>query len=344
MKAMVLRHLVSLDESETPLELVEAPIPQPGRGEILLRVAVCGVCHTELDEIEGRTAPPKLPVILGHEVVGYVEALGPNVKKHQPGQRVGVGWIHSSSGQADENLSHEFRATGRDANGGYAEYLTVPEDYAYPLPGIFSDETGAPLLCAGAVGYRALKLANFRNGDLLGLTGFGGSAHLVLQMVKHQYPKTNVFVFARDPIARDFAKSLGAVWAGETTDTAPQRLHAIIDTTPAWKPVVEALRNLRPGGRLVINAIRKEERDKNELLNLRYHEHLWMEREIKTVANITHFDLEEFLPLAGEIPLKPAVETYPLEEANRALLELKRGPVKGAKVLVIDADKRPHEF
>ncbi len=336
MRAMILPRLASLDEEESPLELADVPRPEPGPGELLVRVAACGVCHTELDEIEGRTAPPKLPVILGHEIVGRVEAVGSSVTKRQPRERVGVGWIHFSSGETDENLSPQFRATGRDANGGYAEYLTVPEDYAYPIPEAFSDAAAAPLLCAGAVGYRALKLTKLQDGDRLGLTGFGGSAHLVLQMVKHQFPRTDIYVFARDPAARKFAKSLGAVWAGDTADQAPEPLHAIIDTTPAWKPVVEAMRNLRPGGRLVINAIRKEDRDQEELLRLSYHEHLWMEREIKTVANVTHFDIAEFLPLAGEIPLEPEVQTYPLEEANRALLELKHGPVKGAKVLVMN--------
>lgn len=335
MRAMILPKLVSLDEVENPLELAEVPVPEPAAGEVLIRVAACGVCHTELDEIEGRTAPPQLPVILGHEVVGFVESLGKGASKHRESARVGVGWIHFSSGRKDENLSPEFQATGRDRNGGYAEYLTVPEDYAYPIPEVFANEAAAPLLCAGAVGYRALKLAGIADGDPLGLTGFGGSAHLVLQMARHQFPKSEIFVFARDSDARKFALSLGAVWAGDTADRSPAPLEAIIDTTPAWKPVVEALANLRPGGRLVINAIRKEDRDREELLKLSYHEHLWMEREIKTVANVTHFDLEEFLPLAAEIPIEPEVETYPLEEANHALWELKHGPVRGAKVLVI---------
>ena len=334
MRAMILPRIVSLDEVHEPLELIDLPRPVPRAGEVLIKVSACGVCHTELDEIEGRTAPPQLPVILGHEVIGRVESLGPGVTKRKLGERVGVGWIHSSTGAIDENLSPRFRATGRDANGGYAEFMTVPEDYAYPIPEVFSDVAAAPLLCAGAVGYRALKLTNLEDGQRLGLTGFGGSAHLVLQIARHLYPNTEIYVFARDPAAREFAKSLGAVWAGDTADRAPEPLHAIIDTTPAWKPVVEALANLRPGGRLVINAIRKESRDQGELLNLSYHEHLWMEREIKTVANITHHDIAEFLPLAGEIPLRPEVQTYPLEQANQALVELKHGPVKGAKVLV----------
>jgi propanol-preferring alcohol dehydrogenase len=264
-----------------------------------------------------------------------VERTGENVTRWKPGDRVGVGWIHSSSGTPDENLSAQFRATGRDVNGGYAEYMTVPENYAYLIPDVFSDEQAAPLLCAGAVGFRALKLTNLLDGQLLGLTGFGGSAHLVLQLVRYLFPLTQVYVFARNPSERDFARQLGAVWTGDTTDRAPEPLHAIIDTTPAWKAVVEALANLRPGGRLVINAIRKEEVDKDYLLNLSYHDHLWLEREIKSVANVTRADLEAFLPLAAKIPIRPAVTTYPLEAANQALMELKRGSIKGAKVLAI---------
>lgn len=336
MRAMVLKSIASLDEVDEPLELVDLPTPEPEAGEILVRVAACGVCHTELDEIEGRTAPPHLPVVPGHEVIGRVERLGLGVTLHKVGDRVGIGWIHSSSGGEQENLSPEFRATGRDVNGGYAESTTVPEGYAYPIPEVFSDAQAAPLLCAGAVGYRALKLAGLNNGEPLGLTGFGGSAHIVLQVARHILPNSDVFVFARDPAARNFALELGAVWAGDTTDRSPETLQAIIDTTPVWKPVVEALSNLRPGGRLVINAIRKEDVDKDYLLKLSYHEQLWMEREIKSVANVTHHDIAEFLPLAAEIPIKPEVQTYRLEEANRALVELKRGPVKGAKVLILD--------
>ncbi len=333
---MVLAKIVSLGEVDTPLALVNLPVPQPRQREVLVKVLACGVCHTELDEIEGRTAPPKLPVVLGHEVIGRVESLGEGVTKLKKGDRVGVGWIHSSSGKRDENLSPEFRATGRDVNGGYAEYMTVPEDYVYIIPNVFSDEQAAPLLCAGAVGYRALKLTNVQDGDLLGLTGFGGSAHLVLQLARHVFPSTKVYVFARDPAAREFALELGAEWAGDTIDRSPKRLHAIIDTTPAWKPVVEALNNLRPGGRLVINAIRKEDIDKDYLLNLSYDKHLWLEKEIKSVANVTHQDIGEFLPLAAEIPINPAIKTYKLEEANRALVELKRNRIRGAKVLVMD--------
>ncbi len=335
MRAMLLPRTVSLAETKQPLELADIPVPVPQPGQVLIRVFACGVCHTELDEIEGRTTPPTLPVVPGHEVVGRVERLGPGVTRHCVGDRVGVGWIWCSNGSADENLQPEFRATGRDANGGYAEFMTVPENYAYPIPNVFSDAQAAPLLCAGAIGYRALRLAQLANGQRLGLTGFGGSAHLVLQLARHMFPSTDVYVFARDESSRQFARQLGAVWAGDTADPAPEQLDAIIDTTPAWKPVVEALANLRPGGRLVINAIRKEDRDQNELLRLSYHIHLWMEREIKTVANITQHDIRQFLPLAAEIPIQPQVETYSLEDANQALMDLKFKPVHGAKVLQI---------
>lgn len=309
-------------------------MPAPAPDEILIKVSTCGICHTELDEIEGRLRPSRLPIIPGHEVVGRVEKLGEKARRFKLGDRVGVGWIHQSSGRQDENLSPEFRATGKDVNGGYAEYMTVPEAYACHIPDVFTDEQAAPLLCAGAIGHRALKLANLNDGDLLGLTGFGGSAHLVLQLSRYLYPNSHVYVFARDASAREFALESGAVWAGDSSDACPALLHAIIDTTPAWKPVVDGLENLRPAGRLVINAIRKEDGDKDSLLRLNYHQHLWMEREIKSVANITHQDIREFLDIAATIPVKPETSSYSLEDANKALVELKFSPVKGAKVLI----------
>ena len=335
MKALILSKTASLAENRQPLQLVDMDTPEPGERQVLIKVSVCGVCHTELDEIEGRTPPPALPVVPGHEIVGRVAGRGKNASRFRPGDRVGVGWIHSSSGSADENLSPEFRATGRDVNGGYAEYMVVGEDYAYPIPEQFSDEEAAPLLCAGGVGYRALKLAGISDGDLLGLTGFGGSGHLVLQMARHLYPESKVFVFARSSKERDFALELGAAWSGDTSDRPPEPLHAIIDTTPAWRPVLEALENLRPAGRLVINAIRKEAGDQEVMAGISYERHLWLEKEVKSVANVTRADLQEFLPLAAEIPLKPEIEVYPLEAANEALLELQSGHIRGAKVLKI---------
>ena len=178
MRAMSLRQIASMDDNPEPLQLVDLPVPVPAEREILIRVSACGVCHTELDEIEGRTPPPRLPVIPGHEVVGYVEENGSAANKYAPGDRVGVGWIFHSTGEENENLSPEFRATGREANGGYAEYMTVHERYAYPIPAVFPDTQAAPLLCAGGVGYRALGMTRLNDGQALGLTGFGGSGHL----------------------------------------------------------------------------------------------------------------------------------------------------------------------
>ena len=204
MKAMILEKIVSLETSATPLALVDLPVPDALAGEVRIKVSACGVCHTELDEIEGRAAPPRLPVVPGHEVVGRIDALGPGVRGREIGERVGVGWIHSSSGGPDENLDPAFRATGRDVNGGYAQYMTVPAAYAHPIPETFADAEAAPLLCAGAVGYRALRLARIEDGQRLGFTGFGGSAHLVLQLARHLFPRSRFSVFARDEGARRF--------------------------------------------------------------------------------------------------------------------------------------------
>jgi propanol-preferring alcohol dehydrogenase len=341
MKAMVLTEICDLDQNRHPLQLKNLPNPVPGEKEILIKVSTCGVCHTELDEIEGRTPPSRFPMVPGHQVVGSVEETGRNAGQYKTGDRVGVAWIYSACGdcafcrQGNENLCEAFRATGRDADGGYAEYMTVPEDFAYNIPDVFTDSQAAPLLCAGAIGYRSLRLTNIKDGQNLGLTGFGASAHLVLKMVRHKYPHVKVFVFARSERERDFARELGAVWAGNTGDQSPEKLDGIIDTTPAWKPVVEALSNLKAGGRLVINAIRKEDRDKAFLIKLNYHEHLWMEKEIKSVANVARKDVSEFIELAAEIPILPEIEEYPLESANQALLELKERKIRGAKVLKI---------
>jgi propanol-preferring alcohol dehydrogenase len=339
MKAMVLNKLASLEQNKAPLELVTLPDPVPGENEILIKVSVCGVCHTELDEIEGRTPPPRLPIVLGHQVVGRVERAGRQARLFSPGDRVGVAWIYAADGTCqccqggNENLCVNFRATGRDANGGYAEYMTIAEGFAYRIPDVFSDAEAAPLLCAGAVGYRALRLTGLKDGQALGLTGFGASGHLVLKAARYQYPNSKIFVFARSEQEQAFARELGAAWAGDTQEEPPARLDAIIDTTPVWKPVVEALKNLERGGRLVVNAIRKEEVDKASLLGLDYSAHLWLEKEIKSVANVTRRDVGEFLELAARIPIRPEVEEFPLEKANQALVELKARKIRGAKVL-----------
>ncbi len=341
MKAMVIERIGEMVAGTVPLSPVELPRPEPGPYEILVQVKACGVCHTELDEIEGRTPPPRLPVVPGHQVVGRVAAAGRHAGRFKRGDRVGVAWIFSACGRCEfcvaglENLCPEFRATGRDAHGGYAEYMAVHQDFAFPIPDALDDATAAPLLCAGAIGYRSLALTGLGNGRRLGLTGFGASAHLVLKMVQNTCPDSRVYVFARSPGERRFALELGAVWAGDTMEQPPEPLHCIIDTTPAWTPVVAALKCLAPGGRLVINAIRKESMDQGVLQALDYAEHLWQEKEIKSVANVTRQDVQAFLDLAVRIPITPEVETYNLRDANRALTELKQRRIRGAKVLVV---------
>jgi propanol-preferring alcohol dehydrogenase len=342
MKAMMLYKVGAFADNKNPLALEDVPTPVPRDNEILIKVSTCGVCHTELDEIEGRTPPPKLPVILGHQIVGRVDTTGVSVTKFRKDERVGIAWIYSACGRCHfckngaENLCESFKATGRDVHGGYAEYAVVPEDFAYRIPEVFTDSQAAPLLCAGAIGYRSMRLSEVADHQNLGLTGFGASAHLVLKMVRYKYPNTKVFVFARSERERDFARQLGAFWSGDTAAKPPEKLDGIIDTTPAWKPIIEALACLKPGGRLVINAIRKEESDKRTLLDLDYPHHLWQEKEIKSVANVTRADVREFLELAAEIQIEPDVQEFALGDANQALVELKERKIRGAKVLKID--------
>jgi len=339
---MLLSRLGSFDERPDPLVLTDRPDPEPGPGQVQIRVTACGVCHTDLDIIEGRTPPPSLPVVLGHQVVGWVERVGAGARGLDVGDRVGVAWIASACGRCRwcargfENLCPEFRATGRDIDGGYAERMVVAADFAHPLPAVLDDIRTAPLLCAGAIGYRSLALTGLEDGQPLGLTGFGASGHLVLKLVRGRFPRSEVFVFARSEVERSFARSLGAVWAGAIGDQPPRLLRAVIDTTPVWRPVVEALRTLEPGGRLVINAIRKVDADREALAEIDYVRDLWMEREVKSVANVTRADVREFLALAAELDLQPAVETFPLAEANRALRAIRKGGQRGAKVLVVE--------
>lgn len=341
MKAMILEGISGFDEELQPLKPVEIPIPEPEEAEVLIKVSVCGVCHTELDEIEGRTPPSFFPIVPGHQVVGYVSKKGKAADKFEIGDRVGVAWIFSACGKCEycrsgrENLCDQFMATGRDAHGGYAEYMTAPQKYVYKIPEFFSDAEAAPLLCAGAIGYRSIMLSGLKDGENLGLTGFGASAHLVLKMVRYKFPDSKIYVFSRNENEQEFALSLGAVWAGGISERSPEKLHKIIDTTPAWKPVVEALSDLKKGGRLIINAIRKEEKDKNALLELSYPEQLWLEKEIKSVANVTSNDVKEFLELAAKAKIKPDYKEYPLGKANEALMEMKEGIIRGAKVLRI---------
>jgi len=341
MKALAIQGISDLNQDLEPLKWIDCELHEPGEKEILIQVSTCGVCHTEIDEIEGRTPPPKYPIIPGHQVVGKITAAGSAAKRFRLGERVGVAWIFWACGKCkyclsgDENLCLDFQATGRDANGGYAEFMLVAEDFAFSIPPSFSDSEAAPLLCAGAIGYRSLRLTNISNGQRLGLAGFGASAHLVLQLARHIYPQVEVFVFSRSPSEREFALQLGAAWVGDFGDDPGVKLEAVIDTTPAYKPIIEALDILAPGGRLVINAIRKETVDVDQLLRLDYPRHLWMEKEIKSVANVSRQDVSKFLELAAEMNIKPEYQEYSLKDANQALLELRMRKIRGAKVLKI---------
>ncbi|MCD6411661.1 MAG: zinc-dependent alcohol dehydrogenase family protein [Thermoplasmata archaeon] len=336
MKAWVLERIARVENK--PLILKDIGKPEPRGREILIRISTCGICRTELDEIEGRKIP-KLPVVLGHEVVGFVEKVGERARRFKIGDRVGVGWIYDACGkckfclEGKENLCDSFLATGCDADGGYAEYMVVKEDSAYPIPDVFGDAEASPLLCAGAIGYRALKLTSMRDRQTIALYGFGASGHLVMQMVRFLYPNSKIFVFTKkkgDEPSR-LAKRLGADWVGTTGETPPERFDCAIDTTPVGEVVKEALKNLEKGGRLVINAIRKE----TKITDINYAEHLWNEKEIKSVANITRKDIEDFLNLAAHMRIKPEIKIFKFEEANEALISLKHGKYRGAGVLKI---------
>ena len=325
-----------LKKPEQPLELVELAIPKPKENEILVKVSVCGTCHTDLDEAEGRL-PTKLPIVPGHQVVGIVSELGKRVTKHKIDNRVGITWLYSSCGQCafcktgQENLCERAKWTGKDANGGYAEYMVINENYAYPIPKRFTDSQAAPLLCAGVIGYRTLRLAQIKKGEKIGLYGFGASAHIVIQIIKHKFPDNPVYAFTKTGGHAGLAKSLGATWTGISGETPPVKLDKIMDFTPAGECVRDALKILNRGGRLVINAIRKE----TPVPALDYAEYLWLEREIKSVANVTRKDAEEFLPLAAQIPIVPTIEEFPLEQANEVLLRIKQSKLKAAGVLKI---------
>ncbi len=344
MQAMAITELGEVTQDAEVLTPIEVEMPHPGDEEVLIAITHCGVCHTELDEIEGRTPPNQLPRIPGHQVVGEIVEKGTGLNDLQVGQRVGVAWIYSSCGRCeyckrgDDNLCAHFVATGRDRDGGYAQYMVAPAPYVYPLPAELTSMDAAPLLCAGAIGYRALRLSGIGTGGAqrLGLSGLGASGHLVLKLVRAMYPEVEVYVFARHAAARQHALDLGAVWAGDIADTPPEQLHAIIDTTPAWRPVLAALTALLPGGRLVINAIRKEADDQAQLAELDYASQLWMEKEIKTVANVSRRDVREFLALAAQYELAPEVNSYPLLRAADALKDLKFSSLRGAAVLVVE--------
>ncbi|MCL6105621.1 MAG: alcohol dehydrogenase catalytic domain-containing protein [Actinobacteria bacterium] len=348
MRAMAITKISDLKGNKAPLQTVDMPIPELATGELLIKVNTCGVCHTELDEIEGRLELTELPIIPGHQVVGSIVETGGEEDQVEAGgetrvvgMRVGIGWINSACGRCEycksgcENLCPEFKATGKDVNGGYSEYIKVSQRYCVPIPADLSDEEASALLCAGAVGYRALRLCNITDGMNLGFLGFGASNHLVLKIARAVFPESKLFVFARSEEEREFGKELGASWCGDTAETSPLKLNAIIDTTPVWKPVVDILKNLKPNGRLVINNIRKEDADKDYLLNVDYARDLWMEKEVKTVANVTLNDIKEVINVALAHNIRPKYQIYDLLDANKAIVDIKEKGIMGAKVLKI---------
>ena len=327
--------------SENPLEMIEVDRPRLKSGQVLLKVLACGVCHTELDQIEGRLTPPHLPIVPGHQIVGEVVERAAAADRFDIGRRVGVTWLHWSCSRCDycrtgrENLCDSAQWTGHDVNGGYAEYAAAYEKFAYSIPDQFSDTAAAPLLCAGVIGYRALRLTQAADGETIGLFGFGASAHIVIQVITYKYPACKVFVFTRSRAHRKLARKLGADWAGAPDETPPALLNKAIDFTPVGESVVHALGNSAKGARVVINAIRKA----TPIPQMDYARYLWGEREIKSVANVAPRDAEEFLPLAAEIPIVPEVEVYGLADANKALIRLKEGKVHGAAVLSMSSGR-----
>jgi propanol-preferring alcohol dehydrogenase len=331
MKAQVLRRTAPVETG--PLTLEDIPRPDPLPGELLVEVRCCGVCHTDLHVIEGELPDPRLPLIPGHEIVGVVAAVGEGVTHFKAGDRVGIPWLHETDGTCDycqreqENLCPEARFTGYTADGGYAEYTTVPQDFAVSIPDRFADDEAAPLLCAGIVGYRSIRLSDLRPGERLGIYGFGASGHIAIQVAR--YWGCEVYVFTRSPEHQQHARDLGAAWAGEAQARPPALLDRAISFAPAGWIVPLALGHLRPGGTLCINAIHT-----SPIPEMPY-ALLWRERTVRTVANATRRDAGEFMPLAAEIPIHTDIQTFDLDAADRVLQQLKRSAITGAAVLRI---------
>jgi propanol-preferring alcohol dehydrogenase len=332
MKAMLLRRPQPAEGK--PLAWTDVPMPEPGLDEVRLAVQACGVCHTDLHTVEGDLVLPKLPLVPGHQIVGLVEARGKDAARFEIGQRVGVPWLYRTCGQCEfcqrglENLCVDAQFTGLHADGGYAEAMVVPQDFAYPLPGGFPDIEATPLLCAGIIGYRALCLSEVQPGQRLGLYGFGGSAHVTIQVARHW--GCEVYVFTRSEGHRQLARELGAVWVGGAEDTPPVKMHGSIIFAPVGWLVLEALRLLERGGTLALAGVTM-----TPIPELDYGRLLYWERTVRSVANFTRHDAEELLALAAEIPIQTTVQAFPLEAANEALLALKRSEIDGTGVLVM---------
>lgn len=330
MKAMLIRRFGPIEED--PLELVELPDPEPGPGEIRVRVNICGVCHTDLHTVEGELSAVSLPRIPGHQVVGRVDRRGEGAGRFRTGERVGLAWLHSTCGvcrfcrKEKENLCESARFTGHSVDGGYAEYVVIPEAFAYRIPGIFEDAEASPLLCAGIIGYRALHRSGIRPGERLGLYGFGASAHVAIQVAVHQ--GSEVYVFSRSEAHRRHAESLGAVWTGAPQDSPPKRLDAAVNFTPAGETVTAGMRHLEKGGTMALAGIYM-----SPIPQMDYEKDLYDERTLRSVANATRRDGEELLEIAAQIPIRTTTTPYSLDEANQALKDIKHSRIDGAAIL-----------
>lgn len=333
MRAMQLRALGSIDE-EDRLEQVDLPLPVAGPGQVRVRVDVCGCCHTDLHEIEGEVQLPALPLVPGHQVVGVVDQVGAGVSVVRPGDRVGIAWLHETCGACrfcgagTENLCPDARFTGFDVNGGYAEAMVAPAGFVYPIPGDFPDLQAAPLLCAGIIGYRALRLSRIRPGQRLGLYGFGASAHVAIQVALHW--GCEVYVFSRGEGHRRLARRLGAAWVGEAGEEPPGRLDGAINFAPAGRLTLDALRWMERGGTVALAGIYVD-----EIPAMDYAEHLYYERSIRSVTAATRQDGLDLLQLAVDIPICTEVTTWPLDQVNAALRAVKNSEVNGAAAIEV---------
>jgi propanol-preferring alcohol dehydrogenase len=334
---MLLEHVAPVGAS--PLRLAEAPIPEPGPGEVRLKVRCCAVCRTDLHVIEGDLPQAKMPVVPGHQIVGTVDAAGPGAGRFRPGERVGVAWLRGTCGTCEycssgsENLCESARFTGYHADGGYAEYAVVREDFAYPIPTAFSDVDAAPLLCAGIIGYRSLKRSRLPPGGMLALYGFGSSAHVVIQIAQHR--GCQVYVVTRGEKHVDLARQMGAVWAGQNAAEMPVKVDSAIIFAPAGELVPPALESLKKGGTLALAGIHM-----SPIPQMDYERYVFYERDIRSVTCNTRDDGRELLEEAAQIPIRPHTTLYPLADANRALQDLKNDQISGTGVLAIDLQGR----
>jgi len=332
MKAMVLKNAMAVEEN--PLEYMDVPNPEPGPGEILVQVHACGICRTDLHIVEGEIQPTRMPIIPGHQVIGTVVSRGPGVKRFREGDRAGMAWLFRTCGKCPfcrsgkENLCAKAQFTGFDVDGGFAEYTKIQEDFAYPIPKVFTDLEAAPLLCAGIIGYRALRLSEVKKGERLGLYGFGAAAHITVQVAVQR--GCEVYVFTRGAAHQALALRLGASWAGSPGDHPPAKTHSAIIFAPAGELVPLALTRLEKGGTLALGGIYM-----TAIPSLDYTRHLYDERSVRSVTASTRQDGIELLEAAAEIPIRTEIQSFPLKEANRALQLLKAGKITGAGVLEV---------